>query len=60
MKNSNFISGWDTQQPRKMHLNVSQVPLENYKMEIFFEKLCAENKYLSHKPEQKLVQFDSV
>ena len=53
MKKSNFISGWDTQQPRKMHENVSQISLENYKMEISFEKLCAENMYLSHKPEQK-------
>lgn len=29
-------------------------------MEISYEKLCAENMYLSHKPEQKLVKFHSV
>lgn len=31
------------------------MPLENYKMEISFEKLCAENMYLCQKSAQKLV-----
>ena len=31
------------------------MPLENYKMRIYVEKLCAENMHLSQKSAQKLV-----